>query len=58
MKEYIIIAGINGTGKTSFRGVLENVGTSIGYIIDPNVISVEKKLRTISSCKQALKEPP
>lgn len=56
LKEYILIAGVNGTGKSSFRGVLENIGTSIGCIIDPNVISAERKLRIFSSCKQALKE--
>ena len=56
LKEYILIAGVNGTGKSSFRGVLENIGTSIGYIIDPNVISAERKIRIFSSCKQALKE--
>ena len=39
MKEYTIIAGVNGTGKTSFRGVLEGQGIPLGHIIDPDLIA-------------------
>ncbi len=34
MKTYIIIAGVNGTGKSSLTGVLKNQLTDLGLIID------------------------
>ena len=39
MKELIIVAGVIGTGRSSFRGVLEGQGVPMGHIVDPNVIA-------------------
>ena len=38
MNTYTIIAGVNGTGKTSLRGVLEGQGMILGRIIDADYI--------------------
>ena len=56
MKEYIIIAGINGTGKSSIRGVLEGEGKNLGYIIDADLIAKENNYDNIKSGKQAIEE--
>lgn len=56
MKEYIIIAGINGTGKSSIRGVLEGEGKNLGYIIDADLIAKENNYDNIKSGKQAVSE--
>lgn len=39
MKEDILIAGVNGTGKSNFRGVLVAQGVTLGHIVDPNAIA-------------------
>ena len=39
MNVYTIIAGVNGTGKSSFRGVLEGQNVNLGHIIDPVLIA-------------------
>lgn len=41
MNKYTIIAGVNGTGKSSFRGVLEGQRINLGQIIDPDLIAKE-----------------
>ena len=56
MKEYIIIAGVNGTGKTSFRGVLEGQGENLGRIIDPDLIARSCGHNEIAAGKAALRE--
>ena len=43
MNIYTIIAGVNGTGKSSLRGVLEGQNINLGHIIDPDVIAKEMK---------------
>lgn len=47
MKEYILIAGVDGTGKSSFRGVLGLQGFALGHIIDPVLIA---KQNSITMC--------
>ena len=56
MKEYILIAGVNGTGKTSFRGVLEGQGVPLGHIIDPDLIAKQNSFNELAAGKQALRE--
>lgn len=56
MKKYILIAGVNGTGKSSFRGVLEGQGVEMGHIVDPDVIAKLNNNNEISAGKQAVKE--
>lgn len=56
MKELIIIAGVNGTGKSSFRGVLEGQGVPMGHIVDPDVIAKNNSFNDIAAGKQAVKE--
>ena len=41
MNIYTIIAGADGTGKSSLRGVLEGINVNLGHIIAPDLISVE-----------------
>ncbi|WP_293601745.1 hypothetical protein [Ruminococcus sp. CAG:330] len=38
MKQYTIIGGMNGVGKSSLSGVLRHQLPDMGLIIDPNVI--------------------
>ena len=56
MKEYILIAGVNGTGKSSFRGVLEGQGVPLGHIVDPDLIAKQNSFNEISAGKQAVRE--
>lgn len=56
MKQYILIAGVNGTGKTSFRGVLEGQGVELGHIIDPDLIAKTHHFHEIAAGKAALRE--
>ncbi len=56
MKEYILIAGVNGTGKTSFRGVLEGQGAPLGHIVDPDHIAKQNHFNEIAAGKQAVRE--
>lgn len=55
MKEYILIAGVNGTGKSSFRGVLEG-HAALGHIVDPDIIAKINRFNEISAGKQAIRE--
>ena len=56
MNQYTIIAGVNGTGKSSLRGVLEGLGVNLGHIIDPNQIAKRHQMDTIKAGRQALAE--
>lgn len=54
MNTYTIIAGSDGTGKTSLRGVLEGQGFILGRIIDANYIAKQNNGNVISAGKQAI----
>ena len=56
MKEYILIAGVNGTGKSSFRGVLEGQDVPLGHIVDPDFIAKQNGFNEIAAGKQAIRE--
>lgn len=56
MNNYILIAGVNGTGKSSLRGVLEGQGTLLGHIIDADAIAKENNYDNIKAGKQAVLE--
>ena len=49
MKKYILIAGVDGTGKSSFRGILEGQGFDLGHIIDPVLIAKQNSCNEISA---------
>lgn len=56
MNRYTVIAGVNGTGKSSFRGVLEGQGEYLGHIIDPDLIAKENSFAVVKAGKQAITE--
>jgi predicted ABC-type ATPase len=56
MNNYILIAGVNGTGKSSIRGVLEGQGVLLGHIIDADVIAKENNFDNIKAGKKAIEE--
>ena len=53
MNNYILIAGVNGTGKSSLRGVLEGQGVLLGHIIDPDVIAKRNNGDNLTAGKEA-----
>ena len=55
MKTYTIIGGVNGTGKSSFTGVLRNSDPELGVIIDVDKLMAEKGGNAILGGKAALK---
>ena len=55
MKQYIIVGGVNGVGKTSFIGVFKELLPNIGEIIDPDRITLEMGGDAFAGCKTALK---
>ncbi len=56
MRQLTVIAGIDGTGKSSFRGVLEGQGTEMGIIIDPDAIAQKNGFNETATGRQALRE--
>lgn len=56
MNRYTLVAGIDGTGKSSLRGVLEGQGEYLGHIIDPDLIARENHFDSIRAGKQAILE--
>ncbi len=56
MNNYILIAGVNGTGKTSLRGVLEGQGVLLGHIIDADKIAKENNFDNIKAGRKAIAE--
>ena len=54
MSIYTIIAGVNGTGKSSLRGVLEGQNLNLGHIIDPDLIAKENNNDLIKAAKIAV----
>lgn len=56
MNSYILIAGVNGTGKTSLRGVLEGQGVLLGHIIDADAIAKQNNFDNVKAGKMAINE--
>lgn len=56
VNNYILIAGVNGTGKSSLRGVLEGQNVSLGHIIDADKIAKENNYKNILAGKKAIEE--
>lgn len=56
MNNYILIAGVNSTGKSSLRGVLEGQGVLLGHIIDADAIAKQNNFDNIKAGKEAIKE--
>lgn len=49
MCTYVIIAGVNGVGKSSLRGVLEGQGLLLGHIIDADAIAKKNNFDNIKA---------
>ena len=56
MNRYTLIAGVNGTGKSSLRGVLEGQAILLGHIIDADYIAKKHGFDVIQAGKQAIRE--
>lgn len=56
MNNYVIVAGADGTGKSSLRGVLEGQNVLLGHIIDANAIAKENNFDNIKAAKKAIEE--
>lgn len=56
MNRYIIIAGVNGTGKSSLRGVLEGQEVLLGHIINADAIAKMNNYDNIKAGKKAVEE--
>lgn len=55
MKTYTIIAGINGTGKSSLTGVLTNLLTDLGIIIDVDKLAAQNSGNNLLAGRIAIK---
>lgn len=53
---YILIAGLDGVGRTSLRGVLEGQGVKLGHIIDADKIAKDNGFDNIKAGKAAIEE--
>lgn len=56
MNNYVIVAGADGTGKSSLRGVLEGQNVLLGHIIDADAIAKENDFDNIKAGKRAIEE--
>ena len=56
MKNYTIIGGVNGVGKSSFTGVLKERSTDLGVIVDVDKITAELGGNTLEGGKVALRK--
>jgi predicted ABC-type ATPase len=56
MKIYTIVAGVDGVGKSSLTGVLKSTRTDLGYIIDPDKISVSHNTNITLAGKIAVRK--
>ena len=56
MKNYTIIGGINGVGKSSFTGVLKERSTDLGVIVDVDRITAELGGNALTGGKAALRK--
>ena len=54
MKNFTIIGGVNGTGKSSLTGILKTQTTDLGQIIDVDKITAENGGSAIQGGKVAL----
>ncbi|MCL1807120.1 MAG: zeta toxin family protein [Oscillospiraceae bacterium] len=54
MKTYTIIAGVNGTGKSSLSGMLKDERNDLGMIVDVDKITVEHQCGAIQAGKIAV----
>jgi len=54
MKNYTIIGGVNGAGKSSLSGVLKVERLDLGYVIDVDKLAVDNKCGAIEAGKLAL----
>jgi predicted ABC-type ATPase len=53
-KTYTIIAGVNGTGKSSLSGVLKTERSDLGHIVDVDKIAVEENCSPIKAGRIAI----
>lgn len=56
MNRYTLIAGVNGTGKSSLRGVLEGQNLLMGHIIDGEDIAKKSDIDIVQAGKEAILE--
>ena len=56
MKNYTIIGGVNGVGKSSFTGVLKERSTDLGVIVDVDKITAELGGNKLEGGKAALRK--
>ena len=56
MKKYTIIGGVNGTGKSSFTGVMKSSVTDLGVIIDVDKITASVGGKALEGGKIALRK--
>ena len=56
MKNYTIIGGVNGVGKSSFTGVLKERSTDLGVIVDVDRITAELGGNALTGGKAALRK--
>lgn len=56
MKNYTIIGGVNGVGKSSFTGVLKERSTDLGVIVDVDKITAELGGNALAGGKVALRK--
>ncbi len=54
MPHLTVIAGVNGTGKSSFRGVLTGLGVELGTIIDADQIARTEQLTDLEAGRKAV----
>ena len=50
MKVYTIIAGVNGVGKSSLIGILMQINSTLGMIIDTTNTNEDEAVRRIENC--------
>ena len=51
MKQYTIVGGVNGVGKSSLSGVLRHQLPDMGVIIDPDSIAVQEHCDRLTAGK-------
>ena len=54
MKQYTIIGGVNGVGKSSLSGVLRRQMSDMGIIIDPDMIATQQHCDRLTAGKIAI----
>lgn len=55
-KIYTLIAGINGSGKSSITNVLQNTVGDFGHVINPDALAAQNGSSTIKAGKEALED--